>query len=478
MYQNIMPKIDFWNFLSPLDITIFCLVLVITAASVIYGQVLKNKALSKESNDEEQSFLDLLILGRQLTMPMFVATLVATWYGGIFGVTEIAFNYGVYNFVTQGAFWYIAYIIFAFFIIHKITPYKAVTLPDLVEKMFGPKSAKLTGIFNFFNVLPVAYTISLGLFLQLLFGGELVTNIALGTTFVVLYSMWGGFRAVVFSDIIQFFVMVTGVFLILAFSVSTFGGLGFLKENLPEAHFSLTGGQSWSTTFVWGFIALSTLVDPNFYQRCFAAVSEKAAKRGILVSTFIWFCFDICTTFGAMYARAVIPTAESQHAYMTYAIQILPDGLKGFVLAGILATILSTMDSYLFLAGTTLSYDLAPKRFKGKVKFHHLGIIIVGIISVIVSIIFKGDIKTVWKTLGSFSASCLLLPVIYGYIFPKKIKDNQFVFACLLGVITTAIWRNIERPAPFKNVDELYVGIITTSLGLAFYHLLNRKKEA
>jgi len=476
MYKNILPKIDFWSVLSPLDIAIFCIVLFITGASVVYGQHLKNKAIKEGS--EKESFLDLLILGRQLTMPMFVATLVATWYGGIFGVTEIAFNYGIYNFVTQGAFWYVAYIIFAFFIIHKITPYKAVTLPDLVEKMFGPNSAKLTGIFNFFNVLPVAYTISLGLFLQLLLGGELITNIALGTTFVVLYSMWGGFRAVVFSDIIQFFVMVSGVFLILVFSVSNFGGLSFLKANLPANHFSITGGQSLSTTLVWGFIALSTLVDPNFYQRCFAAVNERAAKKGILVSTFIWFCFDICTTFGAMYARAVIPAAESKHAYMTYAVQILPDGLKGFILAGILATILSTMDSYLFLAGTTLSYDLAPKKLKGKVKFHHLGIILVGIISIVVSIIFKGDIKAVWKTLGSFSASCLLLPVMYGYIFPNKIKDNQFVFACLLGVITTAVWRNIERPAPFQQVDELYVGIITTSLGLAFYHLLNRKKEA
>lgn len=470
--QNFLPKIDFWSFLSPLDIAIFALVLLATAASVIYGQYLKNRAHQKE----KESFLDLLILGRQLTLPMFVATLVATWYGGIFGVTEIAFNYGIYNFVTQGAFWYVAYIIFAFFIIKKISPYKAVTLPDLVEKMFGPRSAKLTGVFNFFNVLPVAYTISLGIFLQLLFGGSLMTNIAMGTGFVILYSMWGGFRAVVFSDIVQFFVMVTGVFLILLFSIKTFGGLSFLKENLPPTYFSLTGGVGIGTTLVWGFIALSTLVDPNFYQRCFAAVNDKAAKNGILVSTAVWFVFDICTTFGAMYAKAVIPMAESKHAYMTYALQVLPEGLRGFVLAGILATILSTMDSYLFLAGTTLSYDLAPKKWRGRVSIHHLGILTVGVISICVSYIFQGDIKTVWKTLGSFSASCLLLPVVYGHLFPGKIKDNQFVFACLLGVVSTAIWRNITRPAPFKDWDELYIGIIATSLGLIIYHLFSRKK--
>ena len=47
-------------------------------------------------------------MGRKLTLPLFIATLVATWYGGIFGVAQIAFENGIYNFVTQGFFWYIS----------------------------------------------------------------------------------------------------------------------------------------------------------------------------------------------------------------------------------------------------------------------------------------------------------------------------------------------------------------------------------
>lgn len=474
MIHSFQNEIDVWNTISKLDVFIFVFIILLTAASVVFGHYYKRKI----NESEQESMIDYLIMGRKLTLPMFVATLVATWYGGIFGVTEIAFNEGIFNFVTQGAFWYIAYIIFALFLIKKITPYKAVTLPDLIEKMFGPNSAKLAGIFNFFNVLPVAYAISLGIFLQLLFGGELYVNIIFGTSFVVLYSMWGGFRAVVFSDLIQFGVMCLAVALVLLFSVTTFGGLVFLKNNLPATHFNVTGTVGWATTLVWGFIALSTLVDPNFYQRCFAAVNEKAARNGILISTVIWFLFDICTTFGAMYARAVIPEATASHSYLTYAVQLLPDGLRGFMLAGILATILSTMDSYLFLAGTTLAYDLAPKKWRGKIFIHHLGIITVGIIAVVMSLIFNGNIKTVWKTLGSFSASCLLLPVIYGHIFPGKIKDNQFVAACLVGVVTTATWRNIGKTGFWTNIDELYIGILSTSLTLLTIHVIYKKKIA
>ncbi|MBL6988525.1 MAG: sodium:solute symporter family protein [Bacteriovoracaceae bacterium] len=470
-------KIKVYDVMSSLDWTVFCVILLLTFLSVIYGHSLKKKTL--KTDDEKESFLDLILMGRQLTLPMFVATLVATWYGGIFGVTAIAFEKGVYNFVTQGAFWYIAYLIFAFFLVDKIARYKAITLPDLIEQMFGPKSAKVCGVFNFFNVLPIVYTISLGLFLQLIFGGHLWQMMILGILIVVAYSMYGGFRAVVFSDIIQFFVMCLAVLTVLLLSLYMYGGPTFLVNNLPKQHFTLTGGESWATTFVWGFIALSTLVDPNFYQRVFAAKSSKVAKVGIIISTLIWFIFDICTTFGAMYAKAVIPQADSSYAYMIYAIQILPNGLRGFFMAGILATILSTLDSYLFLAGTTITYDLVPRKWKGKPLLHHIGIVFVGGLAIVLAIVFKGNIKVVWKTLGSYSASCLLLPVLYGHIFPRKISDAQFVFACICGVVATTYWRLVAHQGFLKHVDELYIGILATSLGLSVFAAMrhaSRKK--
>jgi len=473
---NFSLTVDYKTILSSLDWIVFSAVLLLTFISVFYGQMLKNRR-AKSSNSEELKFVELLLMGRQLTLPMFVATLVATWYGGIFGVTKIAFEQGIFNFVTQGFFWYIAYIIFAFFITQKVAQYKAVTLPDLVEKMFGPKSGKLSAVFNFFNVLPIAYVISLGLLIQALFGISFLLSMIIGVSIVVLYTLYGGFRAVVFSDIIQFFVMCLGVFFVLLFSYKLFGGLSFLKANLPDTHFALTGEVGIATTLVWGFIALSTLVDPNFYQRVFAAKNTKTAKRGILISTLIWILFDICTTAGAMYARAVIPDAAADKAYLIYALQILPNGVRGLVLAGILATILSTLDSYLFIAGTTVSHDMMPKRFRGKVSFYHLGIIFVGILAIVMGLLFNGNIKNVWKTLGSYSASCLLLPVVYGYIFPGRIKDIQFVFASLLGVITVSIWRNISLPGFWQNVDELYMGIVATSLGLISYGLLVKIKK-
>ncbi len=461
--MNLKNKIDILTLLTPLDWGVFILVFVITIIAIIYGNYQKQK---EQLQSVEDSLLDLLILGRQLTLPLFIATLVATWYGGIFGVTKIAFEKGIFNFITQGVFWYLTYIIFALFMVKRVHRYQAITLPDMINKMFGPKSAYLSALFNLLNVIPITYTISIGLFLQLIFGGNLITMMLLGLIIVITYSSFGGLRAVIYSDLVQFFVMCLGVILVFIFSIYQFGGYSFLKTHLPPGHFSLTGGESPSVLIAWGMIALATLIDPNFYQRCFAAKNFTIAKKGILISTIIWFIFDICTTAGAMYARATIPNASSKLAYLTYSLQILPNGLRGFFMAGILATILSTLDSYIFLAGTTLSFDLLPKKWRNKIWIHHLGIIIVGIIAILLAQSFQGDIKQVWKTLGSYFSACLLIPVLFGHFFPKKIKDLQFVIIVLLGVIATTWWRTTNHTGFWKNIDEIYIGSLATLIPL------------
>ena len=450
--------------LSPLDWIIFTAIIAATLLAIFLGHRQKKQA------NEQENFLELLLMGRKLTLPMFVATLVATWYGGIFGVTAIAFKQGLYNFLIQGLFWYITYIIFALWLVDKVRSQSAATLAELVGAMFGPKSHKLAAVFNFFNVVPITYTISLGILLQMIFAIPLSLAMLLGLSFVVAYSMFGGLRSVVFSDLVQFFVMCTSVFFVLLFSVLTLGGWDYLRENLPPGHFDLTGGETLGTTLAWGLIALSTLVDPNFYQRSLAAKSSLIAKRGILISTIIWLVFDLCTTFGAMYARIQIPQAHPHQAYLLYSLQLLPHGLRGFFLAGILATILSTIDSYLFIAGTSLSYDLVPKKWQHP-RLYPISVAAVGLFSVGLGLFFDGNIKDVWKTLGSYSASCLLFPVLLGYLSPKHgISDRHFVFSCLTGVVGVSFWRLYPwaTNSPWQSIDELYIGVACTLLAIFF----------
>ncbi|MCB9095985.1 MAG: sodium:solute symporter family protein [Halobacteriovoraceae bacterium] len=462
--MSIESNPEFSHLLSFADWSIFFTILALTFLVSFFSRKFKNRG-----NNE---FLDYMIMGRKLTLPLFVGTLVATWYGGIWGVTEIAFNQGLYNFLTQGVFWYFTYILFAFFLVDKIKDYPAITLPELIGEMYGPRSKKMATLFNFFNVLPIAYVISLGLFVKLLWPIPLWLAMTLGLIVVLGYSTYSGFRAIVYSDMLQFAVMCSSVFLVILFSLLSFGGINFLKNNLEPHYFSFTGKNSWATTLVWGFIALSTLVDPNFYQRVFAAQSKAIAKKGILASTIIWMGFDLCTTFGAMYAKAVIPDAESSRAYANYALQLLPTPLKGFFLAGILATILSTLDSYLFLSATTISYDWLEK--KKNLMTQYFSVLFTGSLAIGLALVFDGNIKSVWKTLGSYSAACFMVPVLYGYLKPHRISDRQFVWASLLGAFFLTSWKLCRLIPSFNDldlsvIDEFYLGVLGTFIGLIFF---------
>lgn len=451
-------QITITEILTPLDITVLVGSIALTVAALFFSERDRRRQKSKAN-----SMVELLLMSRKLTLPLFVTSLVATWYGGIFGVTQIAFESGVYNFVTQGVFWYVAYIFFALVLVDKVRSFSTLSLPELAGKLFGPKSRKVAAVFNFFNVLPISYCVSLGLFFQALFGGSLFLWMTIGLTFSTAYTALGGFRADTYTDFVQFFFMCSSVILIAVFSVFQFGGWDYLTAHLPATHFEWTGGHGVLETLSWGLIALVTLVDPNFYQRCFAAPDARVAKRGLFLATGIWIVFDLCTTTGALYARAAIPEAESGLSYLTYGLQLLPKGLRGLFLAGILATILSTLDSFLLIAGTTLTYDLGKSKWHERRRFAILGIVFSSLLTLFIADHFEGNIKAIWKTLGSYAAACLLFPILFAYWKPGKIRDLHFVVATIAGAIAVTLWRTSTRTGFWADIDEVYIGILTTA---------------
>jgi len=311
---------------------------------------------------------DYFLAGRRLTLPIFVATLVSTWYGGLLGVGELSFNYGLVNWLTQGFFWYLVYLFFAFFLANRIRKSKLYTIPDQLERFYDKKSRFLGSIFNFIMVTPAAYILSLGLIFNILFGWELWISIFVVSIVMIFYTIRGGFIGIIYTDFIQFILMMAGVAMIIPIAVQKYGGFDFLVTNLPETHLTLTGGWSTQLIIVWGLLAFWTLADPGFYQRCYASKDDKIPKKGILIAIGFWFLFDICTTFTGMYAAAAnnagLLSAEATTSYLSIAGSLLPPVFLGLFLTGLIATIMSTVDSFTFLGAMNISHDLYKNIFK------------------------------------------------------------------------------------------------------------------
>lgn len=423
--------------LAPVDLLVVALYF---AAALYIGVSFARRSKTAES---------FLLAGRRLTLPLFVGTLVSTWYGGLLGVGEITYRDGLVNWLVQGGFWYLAYLIFALFLAGRLSRSGQTTLPDQMALLHGPGARGLASLLNFLNVVPVAYMLTLGLVVQLLLGVPLWVGVLLGALVMGIYSLLGGFEAVVYTDMLQFALMCLAVALVLAFAVLTLGGGDYLRQNLPAGHLHPVGRYSLQELGVWLLIALTTLVDPNFYHRCYAAGSPRTARRGILIAVGFWALFDVCTTFGGLYARAALPAVDPKLAYPLLADALLPPGLKGFFLAGVLATAMSTVDSYCFVGAMTLSHDLVrqllgrPLSDRAAVRLTRLGILLTGGLAAALALLFSGSIKAIWKTMGSLSSAAVLLPMVLGQLGWRP--PGAGVAAMWGGVVGTLGWAALRR---------------------------------
>ena len=436
---------------------------------------------------------DYFLAGRRLTLPIFVATLVSTWYGGLLGVGELSFNYGLVNWLTQGFFWYLVYLFFAFFLANRIRKSKLYTIPDQLERFYDKKSRFLGSIFTFIMVTPAAYILSLGLIFNILFGWELWISIFVVSIVMIFYTIRGGFIGIIYTDFIQFILMMAGVAMIIPIAVQKYGGFDFLVTNLPETHLTLTGGWPTQLILVWGLLAFWTLADPGFYQRCYASKDDKIPKKGILIAIGFWFLFDICTTFTGMYAAAAnnagLLSAEATTSYLSIAGSLLPPVFLGLFLTGLIATVMSTVDSFTFLGAMNISHDLYKNIFKPNatdkqvMNATKIGIFITAGFAIILALFFK-SIVTMWYTIGTIGISALIVPILFGFFYKGKKSPIAAVSSMIFGSGTSLSWMiygylNLDQwgwPQYMAGIEPLYPGLLVSLLVFIVVNIIHVRR--
>jgi SSS family solute:Na+ symporter len=355
----------------------------------------------------------------------------------------------------------------------------------------------------------------LSVFLQMLFGWSLLLSLTVTAVVAISYLFWGGFRSDVETDVLEFFLMFAGFAVILPYCFSRFGGMDFLRLNLPPLHLTWHGGNSMQYIMVWFFIALWTLVDPAFHQRCYASKDGNVAQRGILISIIFWFVFDFMTATAGLYARAALPTLEQpMMAYPMLAELVLPPIAKGMFYVGMLATIMSTLNTLAFVSAQTLGRDIVGRLRlpAGKQKnrgvqdsqsdkvasgvrpggsspenssenlpqgqtemskrLTQIGLIVSFLISVALALAVPSVIQ-LWYSIGTVIIPGLLVPLMASYFDRLRIPAGYAFCAMLFGWLTSLSWLiagNINGNAGNypAGIEPMYPGL---AVSLVFWVL-------
>ena len=422
----------------------------------------------KKSKSDKDSFI---FAGRRLTLPAFIATLVSTWYGGILEVGRFSYENGIVTILIFGVFYYIAAIGFALFFAPKIITKNIQSIPSLIHTQFG----KMPGIISIILILliasPAPYLKIFSILIQSFWEIPEYVAIIIGISISVLYSIRGGFSSIVRTDKLQFILMFLGFSLILWNLKQNYGGIDFLHKNAPIKIFQIPGNFSWTTIFVWGFIALITFIDPGFFQRSFSGTDVKTVKKGILISVGFWIVFDIMTITTGIYASAILPKIDTS-PYLDLAKLVLSPMAYSIFIVSLFSIVMSTIDSFTFISAYTLGMDLPPllnlKNKNDTVNNTKYSLIIISVLSFTLSMFFNNAIE-MWYVLGSIAVPVLLIPILSG-LYHIKIKQplNQFLFP----LIITLLWfyhglNNLDNwgyPQYLFQLDPMYPGLLMSTI--------------
>jgi SSS family solute:Na+ symporter len=330
---------------------------------------------------------------------------------------------------------------------------------------------------TFVLVSPAPYVLMLGVLVQLIFGLSLLASILISTFLTVSYLYTGGFRSDVNANVLEFILMFAGFALIVPFAYAKFGGLDFLQRTLPPLHLTWHGGNSFQYIIVWFFIALWTLVDPAFYQRCYAARDGATAQKGIILSTLCWLVFDFFTSTAGLYARAALPKLQQpMFAYPLLAEVTLPSVAKGMFYIGMLATIMSTLSSLTFIGASTIGNDIIGRLLsaeKSNIRsaaitlWTKIGLVITALFAVALAFWIPSVVK-LWYVIGTAIIPGLLVPLIATYFRRLNIAAPFAFMAMFLGCgVSTAwlVWGQLNGGKYPFSVEPMYPGL-TISLAV------------
>jgi SSS family solute:Na+ symporter len=399
-------------------------------------------------------------------------TLVSSWYGGILGVGEFSYLYGISNWVIQGVPYYIFALIFALVLAGKIRATQLLTIPDRLFAAYDKRTAVLGGVLTFLLTSPAPYILMLGILLQVVTGWNLIASLLLGTALTTIYLFTGGFRADVATDVVEFIVMFIGFGIALPYAFVTFGGMEFLASHLPPLHLTWHGGNSVQFIVVWFLIALWTLVDPSFHQRCYAAKSVSVARKGILLSIPFWLLFDALTATTGLYARAILPDIDQPvMAYPLLAEALLPPLAKGLFFAGMLATVMSTLNTMTMISATSIGRDVVW-RMRNETdeglatRYTRYGLLATALLSIALALLVPSVIR-LWYVIGTTIIPGLLVPLVTSYFARFRMRSGYAFASMVLGWVTSSVWLAIGWTAELGSSDHYPMGFEPMFPGMA-----------
>jgi SSS family solute:Na+ symporter len=418
-----------------IDILIFIVYMLVVLGIGIYF-------LRKNKNAD-----DYYVGGRSINSSVLGLSVVATDVGGGFsiGLGGLGFLMGLSGswmlFTGLLGAW-----LSAVFLIPKASKLskrlKLYTFPQLFEFFYSPRVALLAGIISAIGY--IGFTSS-----QLLAGAKLASatfeGLNMNTALIfmgviaVTYTAMGGLKAVIYTDVVQWIILLSGLILIgIPLGYQTIGGMEAIRATLP-AEFLKLNNIGWATILNWAVTIIPIwFVGMTLYQRIYASRSPKEAQKAwYIAGAFEWPVMAFMGVILGLFARVAFEqdmfaslgfaSGEMIDAEMGLPLllrAILPVGLMGLMMAAYFSAVMSTADSCIMAASGNIESDILknikplPKSKRGRLIQSQLITLAIGLLGLLIALRMENVLDLMLHSYA-FMVSGLFVPVL-GAFFTKR----------------------------------------------------------
>jgi len=433
---------------------------------------------------------DYYVGGRSMSSWHIGLSVVATDVGGGFsiGLGGLGFTIGIAGswmlFTGLVGAWVSAVLLIPR--IHSLSgKHKFFTFPQIFEHFYNSKVALVAGVISAIGY--IGFTSS-----QFLAGAklasatfveiDLLTALILMGVIAVIYTGIGGLKAVIYTDTIQWIILMSGL-LFIGIPVAYFaiGGMDTIRETLPGEFLSLSN-VTWQQLVNWSVTIIPIwFVGMTLYQRIYASKSEKQAKKAwFIAGLFEWPVMAFMGVILGLFARVAFE--NGMFTELGYTLEtgidaemglpillntVLPAGLMGLMLSAYFSAILSTADSCLMAASGNVQTDILTKIFKtnggikSQLRASQIITLIIGVLALLLAS-YMTNVLDLMLYSYAFMVSGLFIPVLVA-LYAKKPNSTAAMFAMIFGGSTTVILTSLEINLPM-DLDANIFGITTSFL--------------
>lgn len=428
---------------------------------------------------------DFFVAGRTLGPVVLMATVCASIIGGsaLIGRGGYAYNGGMVA-IAIALPYMVGMFIFSFFtghisdigIKHNIT-----SIPELMEFRFGRTAKLLAGAMIAYSMAAtVGAQISATATVFSVIGGNFGITYVLGaviaTAIFIIYTASAGLFGVVYTDLVQFFILILFVYILLPIlSVNEVGGLSALIAQTPPEKFRLNLDSSTITLIFTNLVM--TIAGAEFWQRAFAAKDRKSALEGQFGGTLVYACTIAITLFLGLAAAILFPNLIADYGTADYAIpvmvaSILPAGLTGLTFAGLLSVMMSSADTCILVSTQALINDIyktvKPETTdQQELKLSRIATVVISVFALIVALFFTSAYDALMFA-WTFYAAAMGLPCLAA-LYWKKATAPGIVSAMLTGVVVSVVWKFAGEPFGIGTTiaGVICCGIVLVAVSLA-----------